>query len=92
MDIAQNVPWETIGINNRAPKLVKISMQFKPIHDLAPGLDHNGYNTAPLYNVGKLLKNSTRNGTQAELTAREQKYSTDTSISVTNGDGTTRRS
>ena len=33
-------------------------VQFKldVIHDLPPGLDHSGYNRAPLYNVGDIMK------------------------------------
>jgi hypothetical protein len=30
-------------------------MSFEPIHDIAPGLDHQGFNRAPLYPVGDLM-------------------------------------
>jgi len=49
-------PWE-VDHNARAPMGVKISFAFDVIHDLPPGLDHSGYNRAPLYNVGEVMKN-----------------------------------
>lgn len=49
-------PWE-IDHNSRAPIGCKISFGFDVIHDLPPGLDHSGYNRAPLYNVGDIMKN-----------------------------------
>jgi len=49
-------PWET-DYNARAPKGVEISFNFKVIHDIPPGLDHSGYNRAPLYNVGSIMRN-----------------------------------
>jgi len=81
MNIDQKFPWETVGLNNRAPKLVKISFQFDPIHDLQPGLDHNGFNNAPVYNVGSLTKNATRKS-QADLAAKETDYRQNTQITV----------
>lgn len=48
--------WET-DLNARAPMGVKISFQFDVIHDIPPGLDHTGYNRAPIYNVGEIMKN-----------------------------------
>lgn len=47
--------WET-DYNSRAPKGVEIGFSFNVIHDLPPGLDHSGYNRAPLYNVGSIMK------------------------------------
>jgi hypothetical protein len=43
------------GPGNRAPRSCKIQMSFEPIHDIAPGLDHQGFNRAPLYPVGDLM-------------------------------------
>ena len=44
--------WETdLGV--RAPKVVKVSVSFSPIHDIAPGIDYMGANRAPLYTVGR---------------------------------------
>lgn len=47
----EDITWE-ISPNERAPKMCRISMGFTPIHDISPGLDHNGYNRAPVYPVG----------------------------------------
>ena len=33
----------------------KVSFQFEPIHDIAPGLDAYGANRAPVYNVGGVI-------------------------------------
>ena len=49
-------PWE-LDYNARAPMGCKISFSFDVIHDIPPGLDHSGYNRAPLYNVGNIMKN-----------------------------------
>jgi hypothetical protein len=46
--------YETTRLGSRAPKLLKINMQFAPVHDIPPGLDHFGINRAPLYNVGSI--------------------------------------
>lgn len=51
-----NYPWET-DFGARAPRGVEISFGFDVIHDLPPGLDHSGYNRAPLYNVGEIMNN-----------------------------------
>lgn len=45
--------WE-ISPNRRAPQFCKVTMAFTPIHDISPGLDHLGYNRAPVYPVGHL--------------------------------------
>jgi hypothetical protein len=37
---------------SRAPMFVKVSMGFSPIHDIAPGIDADGINRAPVYKVG----------------------------------------
>ena len=47
--------WE-IDWNSRAPKVVKVDVSYEPIHDLPPGLDHAGYNRAPIYNVGDIMR------------------------------------
>lgn len=79
-DVDNSAIWETTGLNNRAPKLMRFQLQFSPIHDLSPGLEHNGFNIAPLYNVGSVMKNMTRDGSQSELEAREQDYKTNSSL------------
>jgi hypothetical protein len=47
-------PWE-IDWNSRAPTACKITISFAPIHDISPGLDSNGFNRAPIYNVGQIM-------------------------------------
>ena len=51
---AQNT-WE-IDWNSRAPMVAKIDVSFDAIHDIPPGLDANGYNRAPIYNVGEIMR------------------------------------
>ena len=47
-----NATWETGREGARAPKMCKVSMTFGIIHDIAPGIDANGFNRAPIYTVG----------------------------------------
>jgi hypothetical protein len=47
--------WVTDRGNARAPLLVKINMTFLPIYDIQPGLDSNGFMTAPIWNVGNTV-------------------------------------
>ena len=47
--------WE-IDWNSRAPKVAKVTVSYDVIHDIPPGLDHAGYNRAPIYNVGDVMK------------------------------------
>jgi len=51
-----NTTWD-IDWNSRAPKVAKVTINFDAIHDIPPGLDHSGYNRAPIYNVGDTMKN-----------------------------------
>tara|TARA_B100001094_G_scaffold333157_1_gene409127 strand:+ start:3801 stop:6365 length:2565 start_codon:yes stop_codon:yes gene_type:complete len=46
--------WETTRIGSKAPMLVKATINFSPIHDIVPGIDHNGMMRAPVYNVGRV--------------------------------------
>ena len=46
-------PWE-IQQDRRAPKMCKVTVQFSPIHDISPGLDHYGSNRGNIYPVGRL--------------------------------------
>lgn len=48
--------WETMEIGSRAPKLVKCNVTYAPVHDIAPGMDHSGFNRAPIYPVGRVAK------------------------------------
>lgn len=49
-------PWETSWNanrpNSRAPQWVKLTMNGTVIHDITPGIDYNGFNRAPVYQVG----------------------------------------
>jgi len=54
--LSDDYAWET-DFNSRAPKGVDISFSFSVIHDIPPGLDHSGYNRAPVYNVGSIMEN-----------------------------------
>ena len=47
--------YETDSLTRRAPKMVKVSLSFAPIHDIAPGMDHQGGMRAPLYPVGDIM-------------------------------------
>jgi hypothetical protein len=48
-------------VGNRAPTGCKITLGFKPIHDITPGIDADGFNRAPVYKVGN-LSNGVHNG------------------------------
>jgi len=50
-------PWE-VDWNSRAPTACKITIGFNPIHDISPGLDSNGFNRAPIYNVGQIMNDT----------------------------------
>lgn len=47
--------WVTDRGNARAPLLVKVNMTFLPIYDIQPGIDSNGFMTAPIWNVGNTV-------------------------------------
>jgi hypothetical protein len=51
--------WATHKLNSRAPMMVKIDMEFALIHDLQPGLSSDGFMSAPIWNVGGVMKNLT---------------------------------
>ena len=38
-------------MGKKAPKLCKVQMEFSPIHDITPGLNSQGNNRAPVYNI-----------------------------------------
>lgn len=42
--------WE-ITPQRKAPMMCKVDINFAPIHDISPGIDHMGYNRAPVYPV-----------------------------------------
>ena len=47
-----DAPWETGKLGSRAPMWVKMAITMKVIHDIPPGLDKDGFNRAPIFNVG----------------------------------------
>ena len=53
--LSEEFTWET-DYNSRAPIGVKITFNLAVIHDIPPGIDHSGYNRAPIYNVGDIMK------------------------------------
>jgi hypothetical protein len=88
--------WETVGYGNRAPKMCKISIQFKPIFDLPPGLDSNGFMNAPVYPVGEssnamIIDTETGNTTQDKINSfNEYKKISARNISAPTAEPTTR--
>lgn len=53
-DWYDKVTWE-VDPGSCAPKMCKVSITFAPIHDISPGIDHLGYNRAPVYPVGSAM-------------------------------------
>jgi hypothetical protein len=47
--------WEVAEPGSRAPKSCIVTLSLTPIHDIAPGLDSDGFNRAPVYRVGKQI-------------------------------------
>lgn len=54
-DWYDKVTWE-IDHNRTAPRMCKVSITFSPVHDISPGIDHNGFNRAPVYPVGAMAQ------------------------------------
>ncbi len=54
--------WNTHEPGSQAPKSCTVSISFTPIHDIAPGIDHAGFNRAPVYRVGKQVESITDKG------------------------------
>lgn len=51
----QDQLWE-IDSGSQAPKVVKFTVNFAPLHDIPPGLDADGVMRAPVYNAGKIIR------------------------------------
>ena len=80
------VTWE-VDKGSRAPKLARISCRFQPVHDIAPGLDHLGYNRAPVYPVGDVMNDII--GTSGDiLDSQVADAVADVASLATGGDGT----
>lgn len=45
------ITWDLANFGYKAPMGCKVSIAFTPIHDITPGLDHNGMLRAPVFNV-----------------------------------------
>jgi hypothetical protein len=52
-----DAPWGAgeDGPGYRAPRYCTVEMQFDVMHDIAPGLDADGFNRAPIYPVGDTI-------------------------------------
>ena len=50
-----SVPWE-LTPGNRAPRMCEVQLTVVPIHDITPGIDHEGFNRAPIYRVGEAMR------------------------------------
>lgn len=56
-------PWHISDVNDErnvndnkvAPIFVKVTANFSPVHDIAPGLDHRGDMRAPTHNTGRIV-------------------------------------
>ena len=53
-----SAPWN-MEPGHKAPRVCEISLSLTPIHDITPGLDHEGVNRAPIYKVGDSSKSLT---------------------------------
>lgn len=53
-DWYDRINWD-VDLGRTAPKMCKVTISFAPIHDITPGLDHLGYNRAPIYPVGAAM-------------------------------------
>ena len=54
MSFGWDFAWET-DFGARAPIGCKVTLKFSPIHDIPPGIDADGFNRAPVYNVGRIM-------------------------------------
>jgi len=52
-DWLDNTTWETQD-GRIAPKMCKVNISFSPIHDISPGISHDGFNRGPVYPVGMM--------------------------------------
>lgn len=67
LDVNYNdMVWE-ISEDSKAPMMTKITCNFAPIHDIPPGLDHNGVMRSSVYRAGKINKNFFGNTTDKKL-------------------------
>jgi len=50
-----SVPWD-LKPGQRAPRQCDVQLSIVPIHDITPGIDHEGFNRAPIYRVGETMR------------------------------------
>ena len=70
--------WNTNGFGKRAPMFCRIDISFAPVHDINPGIDASGFNTAPIYRVGEISDalNTTVEKDAEEQSANEDRFNT----------------
>jgi len=69
MSFGWDFAWET-DFGARAPIGCKVTLKFSPIHDIPPGLDADGFNRAPVYNVGRIMNDFAGDPIDRETGAR----------------------
>lgn len=69
MSFGWDFAWET-DLGARAPTGCKVTLKFSPIHDIPPGLDADGFNRAPVYNVGRIMNDFSGDPIDRETAAR----------------------
>jgi len=69
MSFGWDFAWET-DFGARAPIGCKVTLKFSPIHDIPPGLDADGFNRAPVYNVGRIMNDFSGDPIDRETAAR----------------------
>jgi hypothetical protein len=69
----QTSHWTVDLFNSRAPQMLDVTFDFAPIHDIVPGIDSNGFMTAPIYNVGKINGKLTSDSA-ADYTNQETRF------------------
>ena len=76
-----DAPWGAgeDGPGYRAPRYCTVEMQFDVMHDIAPGLDADGFNRAPIYPVGDTIPRIIE-GAEPNPYGRGTKSSQDTRI------------
>lgn len=53
-EVGRGVSESDSRLGRRAPMVCKVTVNFAPVHDITPGLDHRGANRAPIYSVGSM--------------------------------------
>lgn len=49
-----DAPWD-VRDNGKAPSMLKIDLDFAPIHDISPGLSSDGFMIGAPYNIGTIM-------------------------------------